>query len=106
MKKLYIIVTIIALMLNVMSVGVAHACAPDNNGTQIIQAVDDIANGQNGVEKGHCTQCSCSHHSNQNLASKTIGSEFFSASTKESYSWEDTINVSQLQYPPSKPPKA
>lgn len=105
MKKLSIIFTIVALMLNVMSVSAAHACAQDNNGTQIIKAVDDFANDANSVEKVHCTQCSCHHHSSAAFVSKSSGSEFFSAST-EAYNWDNTVNYSQLQYPPSKPPKA
>ncbi len=105
MKKLSIIFTIVALMLNAMSASHAYACKQDSNyGKQIIKAVDDV-NGKSSVEKFNCAQCSCHHHSNQNLVSKNSGAEFLSAS-KESYNWDDTLNFSQLNFPPSKPPKA
>ncbi len=105
MKKLSVIFTIVALMLNVMSVSVAHACAQDNNSTQIIKAVDDFANDTNSVEKAHCTQCSCHHHCSSAFISKSSSSEFFSPS-ELAYNGYNTINYSQLNFPPSKPPKA
>ncbi len=106
MRKLSIIVTIVALMLNVMSASHTYACEQDNNySTQIIKSVDDITHGKNSVEKGHCTQCSCSHHSSQNLVSKANSSEFVAVST-EAYSWDNAITYSQLNFPPSRPPKA
>ena len=102
MRKLSIIFTIVALMLNVMSVSDIHACEQNNN-TQVIKAVDDLA--KDSIEKAHCTHCSCPHHCSPAFVSKASGSDFFSAST-ESYTWDNTTSYSQLYYPPSKPPKA
>jgi hypothetical protein len=106
MKIIPVIVTIVALMLNIMSAGHAYACEQDGNyGKQIIKAADDVAKNKNSVEKSNCAQCSCHNHSNQSVVSKTSGSEFI-VSSKEAYNWDNILSLSQLSFPPSKPPKA
>ena len=101
MKKLAMIITVVVLMLNIISVDHEHAHASDTNHTQTIE-FDDHTDTNNTADTEHYTH---HHHCDQSLVSKTNSSEFFSV-YKESYSWDNTINYSQLNFPPSKPPRA
>jgi hypothetical protein len=103
MKRLPIIVTIIALVLNVMSASFSHACEQTNNdGTQVIKAVDDSSKVK--VEGVSCMQSSCHHHCNTAFIAKNSDSQF-SAISSTTYNLENSISYSQNIDSPSKPPK-
>jgi hypothetical protein len=107
MKNLFIFCMVIALL--VMNVaGVAHTDCADGkcDNAQVVKSADtgdqDGKSSQVGCD--HCLNCS-HHHSN--VALSHVKAEHFSEVSKTHRSWDaGATYLSQLHYPPSKPPKA
>lgn len=108
MKNLFTFCMIITLL--VMNVaGIAHADCVDGKCSDTIQIVksessDDRDGKTNTAECDHCLNCS-SHHSH--VALSHVKAEHFADISKTQRSWDrGATYLSQLHYPPSKPPKA
>jgi hypothetical protein len=107
MKNLLTFCMVIALL--VMNIaGVAHADCADGGTCDNVQVVKSENTGdQDGktskAECDHCLNCS-SHHSH--MALNHVKAEHFAASSETRHGWDGETYLSQLHYPPSKPPKA
>ena len=111
MKKLPAYIMVIALLvMNLASV--AHAdCTDDMNcaAVQSAVSVDDAGDHQQDEQKSAACDCcaTCGHHHHTHAAMSHTKAEHFADISKTQRSWDGGATyLSQLHYPPSKPPKA
>ncbi len=103
MRRLSVIVTVVALLLNVMSASNSYAFTQDNGNVQVLKVADEFVGDSLSIV--NCSQCSsCHHHCGQTFLSQA-SSYKFSVSSIETYSGNKSTNYSQFSYPLSKPPK-
>lgn len=103
MKRLFALLAIVALFMTNMA-DVAHAGCSDAAGDQEISMnADDHHNTDSDVNCDCCTSCHVHHtHAFFSQSKPEHAPEMMTAFNSR----EDTSFLSQLHYPPSKPPKA
>ncbi len=108
MKNLLTFCMVIALL--VMNVaGVAHADCADGKCDDAVQIVKSE---NSGDQDGNSNQAGCDHclnctHHHSHMALSHVKAEHFADISKTQRSWDGGATyLSQLHYPPSKPPKA
>lgn len=109
MKKFSTFIIIIALLvMNIASI--AHAGSDTNgvcDGVQVVKSVDDSGDQGGDTQKTACDCCAtCGHHHHTHAFISHGKAEHFAATSKTHHSWGGATYLSQLHYPPSKPPKA
>jgi len=110
MKKLPAFIMVIALLvMNFASM--AHAECEHAGGcgdTQIVKSIDDTSNQDGDTQQANCDCCAtCSgHHHHSHIAFMNSKADPIMASSQSLHSSNGDIYLSQLNYPPSKPPKA
>jgi hypothetical protein len=101
MKRLSILLMIVALLVMNLA-GVAHAdCIGEDCDTIVLSAGDSHGNDAD-VD---CGCCASSHH-HTNIFVPSAKADFIASTSLQLYEAGGATFLSQLHYPPSKPPKA
>lgn len=107
MKKFSTFIMIIALLvMNIASI--AHAeCNTGGvcDGVQVVESIDQDGDDSQQAVCDCCATCGHNHHHSHAFIPHGKA-EHFAALSKTHHGWDGATYLSQLHYPPSKPPKA
>lgn len=107
MKKLPTFIMVIALL----AMNIASATAADCSDEALcgnflnIVTIDDMGNQDDSQGKAICDFCSCCHH-HSNVSTLHGKAEYIAIITQTRHNQVGENYFSQLNYPPSKPPKS
>lgn len=108
MKKLPAFIMVIALLvMNIASI--AHAeCSANGvcDGVQVVKSVNDSGDQDGGQQKAVCDCCATCGHHHTSASLSHVKIDHLMDMSKTQRRWDGGATyLSQLHYPPSKPPK-